>query len=175
MVRTMCSKEIEQKNYLEKILRHCVDDVKQEITKKRAENKSVYYSRGRKGAMDLADERNLTQHEREKIIEVLLSQERVLTLLYDKTFPPRPQTGKMTHMGFVGDTSMRKFNYAAGPGQGKPAGEGDDQNIAELEREIEDAILNERHKMHGANIVNIEQEDEAIFEDDESSDEGGAL
>ena len=32
---------------------------------------------------------DLTQQEREKIIEVLLSQERVLTLLYDKTFPPK--------------------------------------------------------------------------------------
>ncbi|MDR3582276.1 MAG: hypothetical protein P4L67_03305 [Candidatus Pacebacteria bacterium] len=35
------------------------------------------------------DEAGLTQEDREKIIEVLLSQERVLTLLYDKTFPPR--------------------------------------------------------------------------------------
>jgi hypothetical protein len=33
--------------------------------------------------------KDLTQDEREKVIEVLLSQERVLTLLYDKTFPPR--------------------------------------------------------------------------------------
>jgi len=32
---------------------------------------------------------DLTQDEREKVIEVLLSQERVLTLLYDKTFPPK--------------------------------------------------------------------------------------
>lgn len=32
---------------------------------------------------------DLTQNEREKVIEVLLSQERVLTLLYDKTFPPK--------------------------------------------------------------------------------------
>ena len=36
------------------------------------------------------EEKNLSQKERDKIIEVLLSQERVLTLLYDKTFPPRP-------------------------------------------------------------------------------------
>ena len=36
-------------------------------------------------------------NEREKIIEVLLSQERVLTLLYDKTFPPRSQS-----VGFTG-------------------------------------------------------------------------
>ena len=60
MVRTMCSKEIESKNYHEKILRHCVDDGKQEISKKRAENKSVYYSKGKKGAIELADDKTLT-------------------------------------------------------------------------------------------------------------------
>ena len=38
------------------------------------------------------DDRNLTKAERDKILEVLLSQERVLTLLYDKTFPPRPSS-----------------------------------------------------------------------------------
>jgi hypothetical protein len=42
MVRTMCSKEIEVKNILEKVLRQCVDDVKSEIAKKRSENKSIY-------------------------------------------------------------------------------------------------------------------------------------
>ena len=42
MVRTMISKEIEQKNFLEKVLRQCVDDVKNEIAKKRSENKSIY-------------------------------------------------------------------------------------------------------------------------------------
>lgn len=42
MVKTMCSKEIEVKNYLEKVLRQCVDDVKSEIAKKRSENKSIY-------------------------------------------------------------------------------------------------------------------------------------
>jgi hypothetical protein len=34
-------------------------------------------------------EPEISPQDREKIIEVLLSQERVLTLLYDKTFPPR--------------------------------------------------------------------------------------
>jgi hypothetical protein len=38
----MCSKEIEMKNLLEKILRMCVEDVKNEIAKKRSENKSIY-------------------------------------------------------------------------------------------------------------------------------------
>lgn len=42
MVRTMCSKEIETKNQLEKVFRQCVDDVKAEVAKKRSENKSIY-------------------------------------------------------------------------------------------------------------------------------------
>ena len=89
MMKTMQAQEIETKNLLEKILRQCVDDVKAEIQKKRSENKSSYYARGTRGKLELQEERNLTGQEREKIIEVLLSQERVLTLLYDKTFPPR--------------------------------------------------------------------------------------
>ena len=68
-------------------MRLCVDDVKNEIQKKRTESKVQYYQRGVKSKMD--DDRNLSKAEREKILEVLLSQERVLTLLYDKTFPPR--------------------------------------------------------------------------------------
>ena len=42
VVRTMCSKEIEVKNNLEKLMRQCVDDVKAEIAKKKSENKAVY-------------------------------------------------------------------------------------------------------------------------------------
>lgn len=50
----------------------------------------------------------LTKQEREKIIEVLLSQERVLTLLYDKTFPPRT----MVKQGIVNrETSLHNFTY----------------------------------------------------------------
>ena len=41
---------------LEKILRQCVDDVKAEIIKKRSENKSNYYARGKKGKMELKEE-----------------------------------------------------------------------------------------------------------------------
>lgn len=93
----MSATEIDTKNQLEKILRQCVDDVKAEIVKKRSENKSSYYARGKKGKLELKEEQNLTVQEREKIIEVLLSQERVLTLLYDKTFPPRSQS-----VGFTG-------------------------------------------------------------------------
>lgn len=102
-VKTLCSKEIDQKNQLEKILRQCVDDVKSEIQKKKAESKVQYYQKGSK------DERNLTKAEREKILEVLLSQERVLTLLYDKTFPPRPSQSVSVGgaRGLLGTTNMK--------------------------------------------------------------------
>ena len=68
MMKTMSAKEIETKNMLEKILKACVDDVKAEIAKKRSENKSIYYAKGKKGRMELEEEKNLTHQEREKII-----------------------------------------------------------------------------------------------------------
>ena len=56
MMKTMSAQEIETKNALEKILRQCVDDVKAEISKKRSENKSSYYARGKKGKLELQEE-----------------------------------------------------------------------------------------------------------------------
>jgi hypothetical protein len=41
-------------------MRQCVDDVKSEIAKKRSENRSIYYAKGKKGQGDLMDEKNLT-------------------------------------------------------------------------------------------------------------------
>lgn len=41
-VRTQIAREIKQKTEMEKILRQCVDDVKNEISKKRIDSKSVY-------------------------------------------------------------------------------------------------------------------------------------
>jgi len=98
---------------LEKILRQCVDDVKNEIQKKKTEGKVQYYqkpgmfkqNKNNKG-MDF-DDRNLTKAEREKILEVLLSQERVLTLLYDKTFPPRPNSTAVGGARGLLGTSMK--------------------------------------------------------------------
>ena len=59
-MKTMLASEIETKNFLEKVLRQCVDDVKAEINKKRSENKSNYYARGKKGKQELQEDQNLT-------------------------------------------------------------------------------------------------------------------
>ena len=90
-IKTLYAKELEQKTHLEQLLRQCVDDVKAEINKKRSENKVLYYNNRAPGSRQRSRSQadDLTVQEREKIIEVLLSQERVLTLLYDKTFPPK--------------------------------------------------------------------------------------
>lgn len=44
-IKTLSSKEIDQRNQLEKILRYCVDDVKNEIQKKKTESKVQYYQK----------------------------------------------------------------------------------------------------------------------------------
>ena len=70
--RTAYARELEAKKELELMLRQCVDDVKVHINKKRSEQRM---NSSEKSVEDI-----------EKVIEILLSQERVLTLLYDKTF-----------------------------------------------------------------------------------------
>lgn len=94
-IKTVYAKEIESKTQLEQMLRQCVDDVKAEINKKRSESKVLYYQNKRVSSSmsKTRKKQDLTQDEREKVIEVLLSQERVLTLLYDKTFPPKIAEG----------------------------------------------------------------------------------
>jgi hypothetical protein len=41
-VRTLYSKEMEGKKELEKIMRSCIEDVRDEITKKKSETQNIY-------------------------------------------------------------------------------------------------------------------------------------
>lgn len=68
----------------------------------------------RGGRHDYFEEKSYSMQEKEKIIEVLLSQERVLTLLYDRTFPPRANTQPPVNQEastLSNQGSLRKFNY----------------------------------------------------------------
>ena len=64
-VRTVCSREIEIKGALEKILRACVDDVKNEIAKKRSQaynkQQNAYYAKSKREAGDNFDDKSLSQ------------------------------------------------------------------------------------------------------------------
>ena len=75
-VKTLCSKEIEQKNQLEKLLRQCVEDVKSEMNKKRNENVGGKMQRNAKkiSKAGLAEDLEwMDRAEKEKILEVLVS------------------------------------------------------------------------------------------------------
>lgn len=80
-MKSLYVKELEQKTELEKILRKCVDDIKDEIIQLKGENR-VSMKRNKDQDNDYETD------ERDKIIERLLNNEKILTLVYDKTFYP---------------------------------------------------------------------------------------
>jgi hypothetical protein len=73
------------------LLRQCVEDVRKEIARRHIESAQFagtgdlakLYNR-QPGTIPVED---FTQEDRERALELLLSQERVVTLLYAKTFP----------------------------------------------------------------------------------------
>jgi len=80
-LKSLYVKELEQKTELEKILRKCVDDIKEEIIQLKGENR-IRMKRNKD------QENDYETDERDKIIERLLNNEKILTLVYDKTFYP---------------------------------------------------------------------------------------
>ena len=81
----------------------------------------------------------MTKAEREKILEVLLSQERVLTLLYDKTFPPRSKEVQDEFETSLPEKqeSIRKFTYNTTFSETNAGGNEENDDVQELEREME--------------------------------------
>jgi hypothetical protein len=99
--RAAYEREVQDRSELEYFLRRCVNDVRNEISRRRGE--LVEYSR----TQLRSDDHNLTNAhsidsnpqkdeestkefscaDRERVMELLLSQERVISLLYSKTFP----------------------------------------------------------------------------------------
>ena len=77
-IRNAYARELQNKTELEQILRQCVDEVKAEFQKDIGGDKKRNIQ--------------LNAQDREKIIELMLSQERVLSLLYEKTMPSRAVT-----------------------------------------------------------------------------------
>ena len=105
-------------------------------------------------------EKTMTQADRDKIIEVLMSQERVLTLLYDKTFPPKqPNSHQIPvfeqHSKLMKSSeSARQFSYF-----NKMPTEGDDENEEQrLERETGLFLRVQSAKQPAAVSRNIDSE-----------------
>ena len=94
LARTQYHKETQSKTELEVLLKCAVDKVfgERKTHRKQAQQKIYTNQAGlgvtsRKGDLgNTHEEEELNQHERERVIELLLSQDRVISLLYDKTF-----------------------------------------------------------------------------------------
>jgi len=95
-VRMAHAKDLQSRTELEGLLRACADDVRREVNIHRsgAKGGAGGWSAGREVAVA-----SLSPAERERVLELLLSQERVVALLYDKTFatPPHGAEPVATH------------------------------------------------------------------------------
>ena len=85
-VRAAHAKELQSRSELESLLRACVDDVRKELAAQRAGAAASSPAKPAGGAAVGVEE--LGPKERERVLELLLSQERVVSLLYERTFPP---------------------------------------------------------------------------------------
>lgn len=95
-VRQNYANELKIRTEMEMLLRNCVEDVRKEIARRYAEE-GQFAAASAMGNSDLArvyaKQPNLipvddfNQGDRERVLELLLSQERVVSLLYAKTFP----------------------------------------------------------------------------------------
>merc|ERR1711972_391962 len=83
---------LQQRTEIEVLLRQCLDDVKAEIMRHRLENerKDSPGAPGPGVPITAMSVHELTTQDRERVLELLLSQQRVVQLLYSKTFPQQP-------------------------------------------------------------------------------------
>jgi len=82
---------MQQRTEIEVLLRQCLDDVKAEIMRHRLDHEQK--DGGMPGAgvpVTAMSVHELTTQDRERVLELLLSQQRVVQLLYSKTFPQQP-------------------------------------------------------------------------------------
>merc|ERR1719316_1527979 len=83
---------LQQRTEIEILLRQCLDDVKAEIMRHRMEHekKDASGAPGPGVPITAMSVHELTTQDRERVLELLLSQQRVVQLLYSKTFPQQP-------------------------------------------------------------------------------------
>lgn len=89
-LRETYHKSLEERSQLENFLRHCIQDTKKEIARRqRAQSNSPISE----SALKIS---SLQEADGEKVMELLLSQERVISLLYQKTYPELSKTPTVT-------------------------------------------------------------------------------
>ena len=89
-VRAAHSKDLQSRSELETLLRACVEDVRKEVAAVRANAASPTRGAPVGSPTRGVGVEDLGPKERERVLELLLSQERVVSLLYERTFPAPP-------------------------------------------------------------------------------------
>ncbi|KAL1496339.1 hypothetical protein AB1Y20_016295 [Prymnesium parvum] len=127
-VRGAHAKDLQSRTELEVLLRACVDDVRKEVSHARsAEAAGAAACGSRPGSASrgkatdspsrpssssgersarMAPTSELGRKDRERVLELLLSQERVVSLLYDRAFPPKPVPNAADEEGLMDDTEV---------------------------------------------------------------------
>lgn len=77
-LKTLYIKELESKSALEKVLRGCIEDIKDDIFTLQKEKTAKKSSAQNQALFD--------KNDRAALVEKLINDERILTLIYDKTF-----------------------------------------------------------------------------------------
>lgn len=99
-VRAAHARDLQSRAELETLLRACVDDVRKEIAAQRGSSASA---KGNASSVRMLGVDDLGPKERERVLELLLSQERVVSLLYERTFPAHAVTSNEPPGGGVDD------------------------------------------------------------------------
>lgn len=100
-VRQNYANELRSRTEMEMLLRNCVEDVRKEIARRHLETTQfnnagagnnadlakLYLNKNAQGNAAVRPVDEFTQEDRERALELLLSQERVISLIYAKTFP----------------------------------------------------------------------------------------
>jgi len=89
-LRETYHKSLEERSQLENFLRHCIQDTKKEIARRQRIQSNSPIS---DTAVKIS---SLQEADGEKVMELLLSQERVISLLYQKTYPELSKTPTVT-------------------------------------------------------------------------------
>lgn len=121
-VRTQYAQELQNRTELEIFLHQCIEDVKHDIARRRnqllAGGTTFPPVGGATESSKTPEEIPLSAFsaaDRERVMELLLSQERVISLLYSKTFPPRASTAGRRDSHEVGDDGglMSKASFVS--------------------------------------------------------------